>query len=72
MNREAFWTGFYIWFVFQFMMILVGRFIEDWSWWIVLIPTLLVVLGGTSFAIYFWFTCDPRIEKDKSDVDNAD
>jgi len=64
MNREAFWNGFYIWFVTQFFFIMLGRFVENYSWWIVLIPTFLIILGGTCFAIYFWFTCNPRIEKD--------
>lgn len=56
----------------QFMMILIGRFVENWSWWIVMIPTFLVVLGVIFLGFYFFITCNPRIEKDKSDVDNVD
>lgn len=64
-HREPFWTGGYIWLVSQVILLLVGKWVENWSWWVVLIPTFLVVLGGISFAIYFWLTCDPRIETDK-------
>lgn len=32
-------------------------------WWVVLIPTFLIILGGILFAIYFWITCNPRIER---------
>jgi len=72
-NEEAFSYGFYIWFLIQFMVI-ITRFIGmfSFSWWLVFIPTYLVMLGGFFFAAYFWFTCNPRIEKDKNDVDNAD
>ncbi len=62
MNRETFWNGFYYYFMVQLIAVLLGKWILDWSWWIVLIPTILVVLGVVLFGIYFWITCNPRIE----------
>jgi len=65
---KEFWNGFYVWFFIQFIFILLGKWINNWSWWIILIPTFLIVLTVILFGIYFWITCNPRIESIKKQI----
>jgi len=65
MYRKEFWNGFYVWFFIQLILIIFGRWAYSWFWWIILIPTFLVMIGAILFAIYFWITCNPRIELTK-------
>ena len=68
MNRETFWTGYYFYVVVQGTLI-AARLVKliEVSWWLVFIPTILVLLGGFAFLIYFGLTCNPRIEKDEEE-----
>ena len=64
MDRETFWNGFYFYIIIQGAIVLVKSInLFELSWWLIFIPTYLVILGGFFFVVYFWFTCNPRIEK---------
>jgi energy-coupling factor transporter transmembrane protein EcfT len=68
MDREIFWNGFYVYIIIQGMIIVIRllKLIEV-SWWLVFIPTFVILLGGFVFLIYFGLTCNPRIEKQECD-----
>lgn len=65
MSREKFWNVTYIYIVVQGTLIM-ARLVKliEASWWLVLIPTILELLGGFAFLIYFGLTCNQRVEKE--------
>ena len=67
MDRSTFWTGYFVYAVIQGMIIM-ARLVKliEISWWLVFIPTILILVGGFLFLIYFGLTCHPRIEKDNN------
>ena len=64
MDRSTFWTGYFVYAVIQGMIVM-ARLVKliEISWWLVFIPTFLILAGGFLFLIYFGLTCDPRIEE---------
>ena len=64
MDRSTFWTGYFVYAVIQGMIVM-ARLIKliEISWWLVFIPTFLILLYGFSVIIYLKLTCNLRIEK---------